>query len=264
MRAPPAGPACSAWCPAPACSTPARRCCTAFGCNEPVLCLTGQVPTNFLGKGRGHLHEMPDQLGDAANLREVGRPHRISRRRACAGITRLSGDAVGPTRAGRRWKCRGTCYAAHRNRAANVFDPFPAPLPDPDRVEAAAALVAGSETAMIIVGSGAIDACDEILALAELIDAPVVAFRSGRGIVSNDHELGLTMAAAYRLWPTTDLSSGSAPASNCPPRDVDDRPTPGAEIDPYRHRPVGNAPLRAACRRGRGRCRPARATCWRR
>src|SRR2546421_8476738 len=35
---------------------------TAFGGNEPVLCLTGQVPTKFLGKGRGHLHEMPDQL----------------------------------------------------------------------------------------------------------------------------------------------------------------------------------------------------------
>src|SRR5947199_2902355 len=35
---------------------------TAFGANEPVLCLTGQVPTQFLGKGRGHLHEMPDQL----------------------------------------------------------------------------------------------------------------------------------------------------------------------------------------------------------
>src|ERR1700759_1470797 len=35
---------------------------TAFGCNEPVLCLTGQVPTQFLDKGRGHLHEMPNQL----------------------------------------------------------------------------------------------------------------------------------------------------------------------------------------------------------
>src|ERR1700710_3037868 len=35
---------------------------TAFGANEPVLCLTGQVPTEFLDKGRGHLHEMPDQL----------------------------------------------------------------------------------------------------------------------------------------------------------------------------------------------------------
>ena len=54
---------------------------------------------------------------------------------------------------------------------------------------------------MIFVGSGAIDAREEILELAELIDAPVVAFRSGRGIVSNAHELGLTMAAAYRLWP---------------------------------------------------------------
>ena len=46
------------------------------------------------------------------------------------------------------------------------------------------------------------------LELAEMIDAPVVAFRSGRGIVSNAHELGLTMAAAYRLWPTTDLMIG--------------------------------------------------------
>ena len=41
-----------------------------------------------------------------------------------------------------------------------------------------------------------------------MIDAPVVAFRSGRGIVSNAHELGLTMAAAYKLWPNTDLMIG--------------------------------------------------------
>src|SRR5205085_12109102 len=44
--------------------------------------------------------------------------------------------------------------------------------------------------------------------LAEMLDAPAVAFRSGRGIVSNAHELGLTMAAAYKLWPTTDLMIG--------------------------------------------------------
>ena len=36
----------------------------------------------------------------------------------------------------------------------------------------------------------------------------MVAFRSGRGIVCNAHELGLTMAAAYRLWPHTDLMIG--------------------------------------------------------
>ena len=73
---------------------------------------------------------------------------------------------------------------------------------------------------MIFVGSGAIHAREEILELAEMIDAPVVAFRSGRGIVSNAHELGLTMAAAYRLWPNTDLMIGigtrlELPASGC-------------------------------------------------
>src|SRR5258705_9379049 len=92
--------------------------------------------------------------------------------------------------------------------AAKPFDPFPAPQPDPDRIKAAAALIAGSKTPMIFVGSGAIHARDEILELAEMIDAPVVAFRSGRGIVSNAHELGLTMAAAYKLWPRTDLMIG--------------------------------------------------------
>src|SRR4030081_940682 len=35
---------------------------TALGGNETVLCLRGQVPTKFLDQGRGHLHEMPDQL----------------------------------------------------------------------------------------------------------------------------------------------------------------------------------------------------------
>src|SRR5207253_4909183 len=92
--------------------------------------------------------------------------------------------------------------------AAKPFDPFPPPQPDTERVNDAAALIADSKSPMIFVGSGAIHARDEILELAELIDAPVVAFRSGRGIVSNAHELGLTMAAAYRLWPTTDLMIG--------------------------------------------------------
>src|SRR5437763_4917576 len=91
---------------------------------------------------------------------------------------------------------------------AKIFDTLPAPQPDPDRIKAAADLIKGSKRPMIFVGSGAIHAREEILELAEMTDAPVVAFRSGRGIVSNAHELGLTMAAAYKLWPTTDLMIG--------------------------------------------------------
>ena len=181
---------------------------TAFGANEPVLCLTGQVPVPFLGKGRGHLHEMPDQL---ATLRTFVKwaerieypdaaPMLVSR----AFQEMLSGRR-GPVALEMPWD---VFTQRAETGLAKPLERFPAPLPDPERVKAAAALIANSKTPMIFVGSGAIDARDEIVELAELIDAPVVAFRSGRGIVSNAHELGLTMAAAYRLWPKTDLMIG--------------------------------------------------------
>ncbi len=181
---------------------------TAFGANEPVLCLTGQVPTQFLGKGRGHLHEMPDQL---ATLRTFVKwaerieypalaPVAVSR----AFQEMLSGRR-GPVSLEMPWD---VFTQTAEVGPAKVLDLFPPPEPDPERIKSAAALIAASKTPMIFVGSGAIGAREEILELAELIDAPVVAFRSGRGIVSNAHELGLTMAAAYRLWPNTDLMIG--------------------------------------------------------
>jgi acetolactate synthase I/II/III large subunit len=181
---------------------------TAFGGNEPVLCLTGQVPTAFLGKGRGHLHEMPDQL---ATLRTFVKwadrmeypdnaPTVVSR-----AFQEMMSGRRGPAALEMPWDV----FTQRADVAATkAFDPFPAPQPDSDRIKEAAALIAASNAPMILVGSGAIHAREEILELAEMIDAPVVAFRSGRGIVSNAHELGITMAAGYRLWPTTDLMIG--------------------------------------------------------
>jgi len=181
---------------------------TAFGGNEPVLCLTGQVPTQFLGKGRGHLHEMPDQLAtlrtfvkwaDRIEYPDIA-PTMVSR-----AFQEMMSGRRGPVALEMPWD---VFTQRAEVGAAKVLDPFPAPQPDPDRIKNAAALIAASKTPMIFVGSGAIHAREEILELAEMIDAPVVAFRSGRGIVSNAHELGLTMAAAYRLWPKTDLTIG--------------------------------------------------------
>jgi acetolactate synthase-1/2/3 large subunit len=47
-----------------------------------------------------------------------------------------------------------------------------------------------------------------VLELAEMLDAPVVMFRNSRGVVSDAHELGLTMASGYRLWHETDALIG--------------------------------------------------------
>ncbi|WP_448042314.1 thiamine pyrophosphate-dependent enzyme [Bradyrhizobium liaoningense] len=178
---------------------------TAFGCNEPVLCVTGQVPTQFLGKGRGHLHEMPDQLATlrtyvkwADRIEYSGNAPTIVAR----AFQEMMSGRRGPASVEMPWD---VFTQRADTAAAQVLEPLPAPPPDPDLVKQAAALIKASKAPMIFVGSGAIEAGEEVLELAEMIDAPVVAFRSGRGIVSNAHELGLTMAAAYRLWPTTDL-----------------------------------------------------------
>lgn len=178
---------------------------TAFGCNEPVLCVTGQVPTPFLGKGRGHLHEMPDQLATlrtyvkwADRIEYPGNAPTVVAR----AFQEMTSGRRGPASVEMPWD---VFTQRADTAAARVLDPLPAPQPDPDLVKQAAALIKASKAPMIFVGSGAIEAREEILELAEMIDAPVVAFRSGRGIVSNAHELGLTMAAAYKLWPTTDL-----------------------------------------------------------
>jgi acetolactate synthase I/II/III large subunit len=181
---------------------------TAYGSNEPVLCLTGQVPTQFLDKGRGHLHEMPDQL---ATLRSfVKWAERIEYPDAApALVSRAFQEMLSGRRGPAALEMPWDVFTQRADvGAAKPFDLIPPPRPDSDRIDDAAALVKASKAPMIFVGSGAIHAADEILELAEMIDAPVVAFRSGRGIVSNAHELGLTMAAAYRLWANTDLMIG--------------------------------------------------------
>jgi acetolactate synthase-1/2/3 large subunit len=181
---------------------------TAYGSNEPVLCLTGQVPTQFLDKGRGHLHEMPNQL---ATLRSfVKWAERIEYPDAApALVSRAFQEMLSGRRGPAALEMPWDVFTQRADvGAVKPFDLIPPPQPDSDRINDAAALVKLSKAPMIFVGSGAIHAADEILELAEMIDAPVVAFRSGRGIVSNAHELGLTMAAAYRLWATTDLMIG--------------------------------------------------------
>jgi acetolactate synthase-1/2/3 large subunit len=88
------------------------------------------------------------------------------------------------------------------------FQTKDSPAVNPDLVKQAVAVISGARNPMIMVGGGAQHAHESVLELAILLDAPVTAFRSGRGIVSEDHELGVSSAAAYELWPETDVLIG--------------------------------------------------------
>src|ERR1700685_4468858 len=111
---------------------------TAFGSNEPVLCLTGQVPTQFLGKGRGHLHEMPDQL---ATLRSfVKWAERIEYPNAApALVSRAFQEMLSGRRGPAALEMPWDVFTQRADVAASKpFDSFPAPEPDTPRLQAAA------------------------------------------------------------------------------------------------------------------------------
>ncbi len=175
----------------------------AYACNQPVLCITGQVPSSFLGRGRGHLHEMPDQL---ATLRGITKwCARIERGSdaptlVAQAFAAMTSGRQGPAALEMPWDVMDA--PARATPVEPVVTSTP-PL-DLSALDEASAALARARRPMIFVGGGAIDAADDIRRLAELLGAPVVAFRSGRGIVAEDHPLGVSIVAARRLWDTTD------------------------------------------------------------
>ncbi len=82
------------------------------------------------------------------------------------------------------------------------------PAVDPDAVAAAAALVAKSKNPLIMVGGGATDAAQQVAELADRLQAPVTAHRSGKGILPDDDPLALNSVAAFEHWKRADLLIG--------------------------------------------------------
>jgi acetolactate synthase-1/2/3 large subunit len=182
--------------------------CTALGCNAPVLCVTGQVPTQFLGRGRGHLHELPDQLTTLRGLTKWAA--RIER---AADAPRVIDEAFrqmlsgrpGPVAVEMAWDVMARSEFVAPLPAAAIE---PALAPSPGDIQAAARLLVDARQPMIMTGGGAQHASEAVLALAEELGAPVAAFRGGRGIVAEDHALGISSYAAFRLWPKIDALLG--------------------------------------------------------
>ena len=194
--------------PGPGVLNAAAAMCTAMGNCSPLVCLTGQVPSEFLGKGRGHLHELADQRGtlqsiikDAVRIDDAARTAAIVNRAFAA----ARGGRPGPVAVEMCWDTMA--------QVAEVAVEAPAegceePEPDLDTIARAAELIAAARRPMIMCGAGAQHAAAEVAALARLLNAPVTAFRSGRGIVAEDDPLGVAAVAARELWDDVDVLLG--------------------------------------------------------
>jgi len=182
--------------------------CSAHGASTPIVCITGQVPSEYIGSGKGHLHELPDQL---ATLRTLTK---------WAARIEHPSQAPGLVDEAFRQASSGRPGAVSLEMPWDVFDMkapveirppaprHPAAQADPDLIEKAATLLKDALNPMIMVGGGALEASREVLALAEMLQAPVVSHRSGRGIVSDEHYLGFNCAAGFKRWSQTDVVIG--------------------------------------------------------
>jgi acetolactate synthase-1/2/3 large subunit len=181
---------------------------TAWGMNAPVLALVGQIPQADIDRGHGHLHEIHDQTGLARHFtafaERIRAPHEAPDVLSRALQTAQSGRPrpVMVEAAIDVWGRRGTVVPAS--------GPLPRIRPpiDLQSVENAAKILGAAERPLIVLGGGAQDAAAEITALAEMLEAPAMGYRRGRGVVASTHRLAINLPIAHRLWKDADVVLG--------------------------------------------------------
>ena len=178
---------------------------TAYALNAKVFCLTGQILSRNIGKGIGDLHEIPHQT-------EVLR-----------GLTKWNDIALHPSDAGRKLAQAFFEMASGRTRpvaleippdvlklrAAVPETPTPwppfAPPVDAGAIETAGEWLGAAKQPMIFVGGGAQGVSAEVGQLAEMLQAPVVAYRTGHGVLDSRHPLSLKTPEAHAFYRSTDV-----------------------------------------------------------
>ena len=179
---------------------------TAYGCSQPVLAITGQINAAAIDRGFGLLHEIRDQPGTLASVNKwVHRiDHPVDAPAAMDEAFRhLQGGRPRPVTVEMAMDMMGLESLVPSPEAAVEVRP---PEADPDLIAAAAKMLGAAKAPMIFVGSGAYHAAAEVRALAEMLQAPVVAYQNGRGILDERHYLAQVHPAGNALWAECDVA----------------------------------------------------------
>jgi acetolactate synthase-1/2/3 large subunit len=158
----------------------------------PVVAISSQIPLDLIGRGRGYLHELPDQLASFAP---------VVKHAARAGSAEVIPELLGEAWAMALSPPPGPVYleipvdilAAHACRppVGTLAAPPPPRAAQPGMVAAAARMLAAAARPVIWAGGGVLRASaqPELRALAQRLDAPVVTTYMGKGALPDDHPL---------------------------------------------------------------------------
>ncbi|RIK45988.1 MAG: thiamine pyrophosphate-binding protein [Chloroflexi bacterium] len=186
--------------PGPGLLNAAAGICTAYACNSPVLCISGQIPSDQIDVGMGALHEIHDQLGMIRHITKWA--ERIESPAAAPAIVReamrqLHTGRIRPVEIEMSPDIMGQRAEVELLPAITAWD---RPEIDHEAIDRAARLLGAAERPAILAGGGAMDGGAALQELAETLQAPVIMTHNGRGALSDRHPLALTMLGGYKMW----------------------------------------------------------------
>lgn len=180
---------------------------TAYACNQPVLCITGQIQSDRIEKGFGQLHEIPNQL---EMIRSVTK--HAERAMTPEAIPGVLNRAISEMWSGRIRPVEieippDVLFAkGDVDLAGAAMQRYRGEV-DPDSIQSAARLLGNAEKPVIFVGGGVhvSEAWDELREVAELLQAPVIATQNGKGALSDHHYLSQSQFAGKALLAEADV-----------------------------------------------------------
>ena len=187
---------------------------TAYASSSPVLLISGQIPSHTLGKRQGQLHEIEDQLDVFKPITKWN--HRVTN---VEDIPETVHEAMRQLKTGRprpvEIEVPPDTLAAMGNVELIEPEVYPRASGSQQDIERAAQLLAKASKPAIIAGGGSIisGASQQLLQLAEFIQAPVMTTTQGKGIVSEDHYLSVgvnyyDIGPYHRVVPESDVVLG--------------------------------------------------------
>ncbi|MGE0224028.1 MAG: thiamine pyrophosphate-dependent enzyme [Acetobacteraceae bacterium] len=176
---------------------------TAYGMGAPVIALIGQIPSFAIDQGHGHLHEIHDQLGVLRHMTKFAA--RIAAPHQAPGLV---AEAIRQATTGRprpvALECAIDVWGQQGAVEIPPVVPSPPPPVDPAAIARAAEILGHAERPLIVVGAGALEAGPELIATAELLQAPVTSFRRGRGAIPTTHPLAVSFTEGHAFWKDAD------------------------------------------------------------
>jgi len=194
--------------PGPGLLNSATALLTAHGTNAPVLALVGQIAQAAIGRGYGHLHEIRDQAGIISRI--VDFTARINDPSEAAPLVSAAFRAMQSGRPGPAvLECAMDMWGKSGPAALSCApEPTTEPPIDERAIAAAANILAASRRVLIVTGGGAQDASAEVTELSQILQAPVLAFRRGRGVLDGRNPFSLTLPLGRDLWGEADAVLG--------------------------------------------------------